>query len=276
VADGTGSGAVHAGNYPIAQLQDQLLNSSHAAAVVRVPMRISGLPWNSILLADEISVRVSGPDGATLYQGVGVCGRLPNVMGRVCRANALMAREKQPDAADMEVEQQLNLPAAQFVKLKDRPVTLELDYALTSLNPGPTQTMATIGDQRHLAGLGSCATRIDADADEVEVRCLSATPAPSCVIAFLNDAKSGLRNPELGGCGPDYVPFPESTSIELVLNRFGVSLPFRDVSGLAHYPIDGTKIQNAQISVVAYHPSLHFRRTVVIPNIRLADWVVTR
>jgi hypothetical protein len=251
-----------------------LMYASHSIALVRLPLQVSGLPRSGILFADRISVRITDSDGTALYQGAGMCVRIGNGMGRACRGNVLEVSEKQSDA-DVDVEQQLNLPAATFVKLKDRPVTVELDFALTLLNPGPTQTLAAIGDERHLIGLGSCATRIDSDGDEVELRCRSATAAPSCATAFLGDSKSGLRNPLLEDCGPNYIPFPQS-GIEDVLNPFGLSLPFRDLSGLAHYPIDGTKIQSAQVSLTAYYPTAHFRRSLVIPNIRLSDWEATR
>ena len=253
---------------------DQLVASSHAAALVRLPLQISGLPRNSILFADQVSVRVTGADGISLYQGAGLCVRFGTGMGRACRGNALVVLARLSDA-DATVEQQLNLPAETFKKVKDRAATLELDYALTLLVPRPTQTMATIGDERQLTGLGFCATRVDGDGDEIELRCLSTTAPPSCAEAFLVDATSGRRNPESFGCWPNYTPFPQS-ALGDVLNQFGLSLPFRDQSGLAHYPIDGTRIQGARVSITAYYPIGHFRRRLVIPNIRLSDWEVTQ
>ena len=274
-ADGAGTRTASAADNPAVQRQNQFVDSSRSTTLVRLPLQINGLPGSSILFADQISARIIGSDGATVYQGVGVCVRVANGMGRACQGNALEVDERPSDAAERHVEQQLLLPAATYGKLKDRLVTLELDYALTLLTPGPPQTMATIGDRRHVPGLGSCATRIDADGDEVELRCLSPDAPPSCATAFLDDSKSGLRNPEMHACGPNYVPFPQSGLLD-VLNSFGVSLPFRDLSGLAHYPIDGAKIQSARVSFVAYHPTDHFRRTLVIPNIRLVDWEATR
>jgi len=61
-------------------------------------------------------------------------------------------------------------------------------------------------------------------------------------------------------------------TLEDVVNRSVLSLPFRDRSGLAHYPVDSAAIERARIVVTAYDPVEHFRRIVVIPSIRLADW----
>ena len=267
VFDGTAFRAAAAAD----NVWSQPSNSSHSIALVRLPLQIASLPPNSILLADQVSVRLTGSDGATLYQGVGVCERLGNGSGRACRSNALEVRENGHGGSGTHVEQQLNIPAAVYAKLKDRPLRLELDYALTLLKKAPAQTMGTTGDKRLLPGLGSCATRIDADGDEVELRCLSITAAPSCATAVLDDPQSGLRNPELHLCLPNYAPFPQSRVAD-VMNPVGLSLAFRDPSGLAKYPVDGRRIQSAHISLITYYPTDHFRRALVVPEIRLADW----
>jgi hypothetical protein len=56
------------------------------------------------------------------------------------------------------------------------------------------------------------------------------------------------------------------------MGRFGRNLPFRDPSGLAQYPVDGSQIAESQVVVRSYQPQDHFTRRVEIPEIRLKDW----
>jgi hypothetical protein len=51
-----------------------------------------------------------------------------------------------------------------------------------------------------------------------------------------------------------------------------VDLPFRDSTGLAHFPVDGSKLRESRAVLQLYRAQDHFMRTVVIPEIRLADW----
>jgi hypothetical protein len=240
-------------------------------ALLRLPLRVSGLPRHSILWADRVSLRLIGSDGTTLYRGTGICERFGVGMGRVCREYSLEVRESGSEGSSTPVEQELNLPTAVYARFKDRPAALELTYSLTLLTQGSTQTMGTTNDIRSLPALGSCATRIDSDGDELELRCLSTTVPPSCATLVLEDLRSATQNPQVHLCMPNYSPFP--LNIRDVLNRFGTSLAFRDPSGLAHYPVDGARVQGARVSLVTHHATDHFRRELLIRDIRLADWV---
>ena len=57
------------------------------------------------------------------------------------------------------------------------------------------------------------------------------------------------------------------------MNRFGVNLPFREASGLARYLVDGSQLAESQVILRLYEPQDHFTRHLVIPDIRLSDWV---
>ena len=56
------------------------------------------------------------------------------------------------------------------------------------------------------------------------------------------------------------------------MSRFGVNLPFRDPSGLAHFPVDGPQIPKSQVVVRLYQPEDHFTRHLMIPSVTLQDW----
>jgi hypothetical protein len=56
------------------------------------------------------------------------------------------------------------------------------------------------------------------------------------------------------------------------LTRFGTNLPFRDPSGLAKFPVDGSQLPQSRVVIRMYEPEDHFTRSLVIPRIKLSDW----
>jgi hypothetical protein len=116
-----------------------------------------------------------------------------------------------------------------------------------------------------------CATRVDAEGDDVQLRCMDTRRAPSCFTAILEHSPSGLRSPETHLCHPDYTPF-EANLWPDALSRFGGEIPFFDRCGLMRYPVDGTKLADASLMIEAYVPRAHFTRHLNISNIRLADF----
>jgi hypothetical protein len=119
--------------------------------------------------------------------------------------------------------------------------------------------------------MGSCATEIDDDGDEIELRCLTNVGVPSCVSAVIEDSQSNSTNPELHLCDPNYAPFALAR-IEDVVSRSGINMPFRDLTGLAHYPVNEANIGQARIRLTTYDAADHFERQLFIPSIRLSDW----
>ena len=104
------------------------------------------------------------------------------------------------------------------------------------------------------------------------LRCLQAGKVPSCGTVFLEHPSSGRRNPPITFCSPDYAPYPRGHAIPDAMGRFGRNLPFRDPTGLAHYPVDGSQLAESQVVLRTYQPLDHFTRRLVIPEIRLKDW----
>jgi hypothetical protein len=246
-------------------------SASHQYAQLRLPLLIAGMATGNILWADQITLHAIAADGTVYAAGSGACIRAPNGRGVGCRLNQLEIRAVESHNPGVLGTPQLNLPLAIYERIKDQPVRLELNFALTTFKPKPALLIGTSADARQLPDLGSCASRIDADGDEVELHCLTSVNMPSCIAAALEDTRSDRRNPELHRCLPDYAPFPLHDPNDVVSNpRF--TLPFRDISGLAHYPVDESTIARAQIRLTTYAPVDHFRRTLVVPNIRLADW----
>jgi hypothetical protein len=53
---------------------------------------------------------------------------------------------------------------------------------------------------------------------------------------------------------------------------FAVILPFRDPVGLAHFPVDGSKLRESRAVLQLYRAQDHFTRKLVIPDVRLRNW----
>jgi hypothetical protein len=238
---------------------------------IRLPLHISGLHRGDILLADRVAVRITAPTGTVLYQGAGVCTRGGTGVGVSCSDNGLEVWASPAERADTPSQQRLNLPITVYERIKDEPVRVEVMYVLTRLVAQRSQAISATGDLQSLTEMGSCATRIDDDGDEVELGCLTNAGVPSCAAAYLEDPLTNKHNPELHLCDPNYGPF-HRVGLEDAVIRSRLSIPFGDRSGLVHYPVDSAAIERARIVLTAYDPVDHFRSTVTIPSIRLVEW----
>ena len=82
----------------------------------------------------------------------------------------------------------------------------------------------------------------------------------------------GQRNPAQTGCDPDYAPyFGRYFPIDAIGRTF-FTLPFRDATGLAKYPVDGPRLAKSRVVLRLYEAKDHFTRRLVTPEIRLRDW----
>ena len=57
------------------------------------------------------------------------------------------------------------------------------------------------------------------------------------------------------------------------MRRFGFNLTFRDASGVARFPVQGRELGESRVVIRLYESEDHFTRRLVIPDIRLSDWV---
>jgi hypothetical protein len=238
---------------------------------IRLPLSVSGLPSGEVLYADRVAVRISSMAGTMIYQGAGVCLRGSMGWGVECRDNFLGIHSSTAEGPEIHSEQQLNIPIAVYNRIKDEPVQLDIIFALTRFAPRPSREMRAAGDLQALPEMGSCATRIDQDGDEVELGCLTNVGVPSCTAVVLEDPQTNKRNPELHVCTLSYGPF-HRVAQEDAVGRSLLSIPFKDPSGLAQYPVDATAIGHARIIITAFDPIAHFHSVVSIANIRLSQW----
>ena len=103
--------------------------------------------------------------------------------------------------------------------------------------------------------------------------CIEAGKAPSCATFFLEHVPSGARNPAIVRCSPEYSPFFDGLFGPDAMRRFGVAVPFRDPTGLAHFPVDGPLLRDSRVVMRIYRAEDHFTRQLTIPDVRLSDWL---
>jgi len=237
-----------------------------------MPVRLSGLVPNSIVLDDRAYVRIIGRDGTTLYRGLAI-GE-PQATNRVDAAPTSVddLPVRTTTGGDVQTHQLITLPRRIYELVRDRPVRVEMDYSLTLFRLDASDTIAAVNGDKRIAHLGLCRTKIDDDGDEIEISCLKTGGNVTCGTAFLENAVTAQRNPPYNFCNKYYPPIT-AHFIPDAMFRFRGELHFRDPQGLAKYPVDSSQLANIRVSLKTYAPVAHFTRHLTIPEIRLGDWV---
>ena len=223
---------------------------------VFVPVSFRGLSGGSMPWADRADVTLRTPDGKVVFAG---------------RGDDLKMGPRTASARGYEA---IRVPALAYEAAKDKPLTVEIDYSLTVLQPQPAVSAPALGADGRLPGLGRCTTSRDSDGDDVVLRCLQAGQAPSCVSVTLQDPATGRQNPETLICAPDYAPF-SARPFPDAISRFEVEAPFRDRLGVGTYPVSGPELGRARLILTRYHASEHLARRLTAGNIRLSDWTAS-
>jgi len=236
---------------------------------IYLPLHVTGVPPDAILLMDRAQIRVIDSNGKELFAGrtdLSIDGP-----GSIYDAR-LEVRRAANGPTEADAHQRIFLPAPVYATLRDQSVNISVDYSLTLYRASAKLVLPADNAQAIFGALGWCATRIDGDGDDVQVRCMNTIDRPKCFTAFLEFPPGGLRNPETHQCGPDYSPVVISLS-PTTLSNFGGEVPFFDRSGLTHYPVDGTKLADARLVIDTYEARDHFTRKLDIPNVQLSRFV---
>jgi hypothetical protein len=241
-----------------------------ASAGLYLPLRITGVPAATVMLLDRANVRITDLSGRMLYEGRSYL--TVDGIGSM-RDARLEVRQDKDGGSAADAYQRIFIPTAVYATLADQPVNLTIDYSLTLFRSDATYSIPATGGHQRLGSLGWCATKVDGGGDDVQLRCMNIRRAPSCFTAFLEHTPSGLRNPEIHLCEPDYTPSALGANLwPNVLDRKGGEIPFFDRSGLVRYPVDGTRLTEAHLLIETYEPRDHFTRHLNIPNTRLSDY----
>jgi hypothetical protein len=235
------------------------LNGDDGLIQVRLPLRVTGLPPDSALENDRAEVR--------LIDSNGHLDRFKIDRWQVRREGANPTETIYPT---------IPIPAAVYKRVKDQSVRLEMDSWLTLVQASSRQALPAFDGREYLAGVGLCSTTINDRETTVQLRCAQAgSPwhaAPVCFGFFLSYPAAGLENPHQFVCRT-WIPFyPDDPLGPDPLWRNGANLNFRDPIGLAHYPVDGSKLRASQAVIQTYRAQDHFTRKLVIPDVHLSDW----
>jgi hypothetical protein len=232
-----------------------------SAGTVLLPLRVIGLASEAIVMNDRAVIRLVGRDGRTLYSGrttvnIGYGDDFP--VGT-------------SEGGEVRLHQRIAFPDRIYKLVRAQPVRAEIDYSLTLFRVAAASTIAALnGDGRFMA-FGWCRTEVDADGDDIELGCTRIGSAPQCVTIALENPSNGRRNPETPYCEPDYAPLSLHFHPD-AMSHFGADIKFHDLQQLAKYPVDGSQLADARVSLKSYEPVAHFTRHLVIPDIRLGDW----
>jgi hypothetical protein len=225
-------------------------------AEVFLPLQIAGVRNDAILLVDRAEVHLIGPDGRVLYHGTG--------------ESFEVAREG-PKPLDAPVYQQITIPMSIYRDTKDQAVQVRVDYSLTLFGLSRSYSLPALDGDERMPGWGWCKTKMNEAGTAVELRCMEPGNGPRCGTAFLENASSGAQNPPRSFCESEYAPFGDNPMPDNFAH-FGINLPFRDPSGLAKFPVDGSQLPQSHVVIRMYEPEDHFTRSLVIPQIKLKDW----
>jgi hypothetical protein len=232
-----------------------------STAAVLLPLRVSGLAADSIVMNDRADVRLVGHDGATLFRG-----RTTATLGY---GDDFPVRTT--EGGDVRTHQRVVLPDKVYEHVRAMPVRVEIDYSLTLFRIQEVNTLPAANGDGRFSAFGRCATKMDEEGDDIEVGCANVGAAPTCVFVTLEDPTSGARNPENHLCDPDYAPYRMHVYPD-VMSHLSSGLRFRDPQGLTRYPVDGSRVGAARVRLTSYRPVAHFARRLVIPEVRLGEW----
>lgn len=231
-------------------------------ATLYIPLRITGLPGDSILKLDRSVARVVGANGRAEALSI------PNELGDDLEV------WNEGSKTESLTHQPIRMRGSLYDRLKNESVRLEIDDSFTLMVLSAAHAIPALNGDQRMPETGWCKTRLNESATAVELRCLEAgKPSSHCASLFLENPTTGARNPARSGCGSDYQPyFGQYEPIDIV-SRVGANLPFHDPSGLAKYPVDGSQMAQARAVIRLYKAQDHFTRQFVVPDIRLSDWL---
>lgn len=216
---------------------------------IYLPVQVAGVSPDATLLVDDARVHLVAAGGR----------------GIVAPGGGL---EMNRDGAAYEAVQ---IPVTWLMTHENNPVRVEIDYSLTLAALTAAHSMAAAKGELRTSDLGWCQSRVNDTDTAIQVRCMKPGKQPDSLVFTLENAAAGLANPQRVVYTPDYSLYFQ-TFMPDSMGRRGATLPFRDPSGVAHYPVDGSQLAGARIVIKTYSAHDHFTRKLSVENVRLADW----
>jgi len=256
--------------------------SREEASTIYLPVLVEGFPESAVLNADHAEVILTSSDGRVLHRG-DADNLLIRKESRVEPMHFIIGVRRSGFMRDigpgdgyfdkdgrMIVYQGIPLPHYLYQAIKNQTLRLEIEYSSTFLQ-GTPYTMPALGGNLSIPDIGRCRSQMDPEGDDIEVHCIQAGANQPCGSGFLENPSTGQQNPARFGCWPNYSPYFGQYTPD-AMTRFTGPLRFRDLSGLAKYPVNQSQLPQARAVLRFYQPRDHFTRRLVVPQIRLSDW----
>jgi hypothetical protein len=219
-----------------------------------------------MLVIDNATVRLI-VDGSTVYQRDDTrCIRAPTRYGSgiVCGPHDPVSAA--PGTGTASAFFQLNLPFDVYERVRDRPLQIEIDFALTLL--GRTGKATVAGRERQWFDVGDsrCLAQRDASGWEVQLHCLHTTRVPACRRTLID---TGIEHSIRTECRSDYAPFVVHKFPD-VIDRGTPAMSAAQILGMNPSPQIGP---DSSVRLETYAPRAYFRRSIAIPSIRFSDQI---
>lgn len=231
--------------------------SGNPAVRIELPLRVSGLSADEVLLVDHSELDLTDEAGARVHRGM--------------NSEVLVLAGAAPGVADSggSTRQAVYIPTRVVEAIGPGTVRLQMQYSLTLMKVAARHTIAAQNGELQAVDMGRCATRLAQDGLSIRMHCMHTGSAPFCLSATLYGPGES-HNPEVLSCDPDFRPYLPSLTDLVAISSLDV--PIRDQSGLVHYPVDPSELERSYLLIKIYAVRDHFTRLAVIPRTRLAEW----
>lgn len=245
-----------AGRVQVPAERVRAVKSRYADEIFYLPARVDHLSVDGTLIYDRTDPILITSDGRSIALNHGV---------------EITFSRQGPDGSELRGYQGFLVPREIYYREKDKPARLEINYSLTLHQLSAAYAMPALDGAQRMPGVGACRTSLDEDGDEIELRCIQAGDAPSCVSVFLENGKTGETNPARTVCAPEYAPYFGKFVYD-DMSRFGTNLRFNDPSGMMKFPVGGKQLGDSRVVFRLMKPVEHFSRRIVVENVRMSDW----
>ena len=233
-----------------------------------LPVRVSGLPADSILRTDWLELRLVAADGRVLYTAdkeqlyTGGMGKDGNFTLSVYHAG--------PGTGESRTHQVFKIPMAAYLRVKDQPVRVVVDYTMTLFGRQATARVPVLFGRQKIDGIGICASRASTSSEnEIEVACYQAPEFSHCLIKTVENTKTGERNPPEDECYPSYQPALLRAARVTEPARQAMIYGYADWMKSKRYPVRMADIATSQFAIAAYASRAHLQRHYETPLLYL-------
>ncbi len=155
-------------------------NRGEDSTEVFLPLQVTGVRNDAILLTDRVEVHVIGQDGRVVYHGIG---------------DSLEVAKEGPNPAEERAYQQIAVPMSVYHRAKDQAVQVRVDYSLTLFGLAGSYSIPALDGDERMPEWGWCQTKMNEAGTAVELHCMEPRKGPICGTAFIENASTGARNP---------------------------------------------------------------------------------